>query len=75
MLVRLRLPDLPVACLIRHGAGGSARRPGFGCGIGFASPLTRMVATPCYRAPEVGHLLAAVAKSSKLPYVCFCCHC
>ncbi|CAL8464089.1 g3624 [Coccomyxa elongata] len=24
-----------------------------GCGAGYVSPLTRMVATPCYRAPEV----------------------
>lgn len=39
-------------------AGSSPRSPtrGRGCGVGFSSPLTRMVATPCYRAPEVWHL-------------------
>ena len=38
-----------------HGPGAdpAAHTGGFGCGVGFASPLTRMVATPCYRAPEV----------------------
>lgn len=31
---------------------GSDSRPGVACGM--LPPLTRMVATPCYRAPEVG---------------------
>ena len=29
---------------------------GRGMGVGYTSPLTCMVATPCYRAPEVGRL-------------------
>jgi serine/threonine protein kinase len=37
------LPPLP-SPLVRPAAGG---------GAGFKAPLTRMVCTPCYRAPEV----------------------
>ncbi|CAL5226838.1 g9703 [Coccomyxa viridis] len=38
---------------VAYGPDTGSPQYGRGCGVGYTSPLTCMVATPCYRAPEV----------------------